>query len=194
VEIRLRRTEYRTIGGSHVSQQADQRDTLARENDPVLAGPQETSESLATIHRTDTEEIRIVWAEYRGNSYVGLRLWTKERSGRWWPDRRRVCSFRLGELEQARTAIDESASCRASTTARRDIPSDLGRRSLSLRLLGHAAFNLIGHTPPANRHTSGRPGERRRPLEAGPPSRACHLTNSEHTSRHPSFDIVTDNI
>lgn len=67
--------------------------------------PPETGERLLTIDRGPGEELRIVWAEYRGSPYVGLRIWTKDRRGRWWPDRTRGMSVRIRELGQVAEAI-----------------------------------------------------------------------------------------
>ena len=37
-------------------------------------------EPLATIRRSDVEEVRITWSTYQGNPYVGVRLWGKDRA------------------------------------------------------------------------------------------------------------------
>ena len=90
------------------------------------APPLETGERIRTIVRTDDEELRINWALYEGNPYVSLRMWTRDRSGRWWPDSKRGLSIRLRELEDVADAIaaaqDLAAEHRDRRT-RRDAPS-----------------------------------------------------------------------
>jgi hypothetical protein len=83
----------------------------------------EAGKVLVAIERPDGQELRIEWAEYRGHPYLSLRLWGKDRAGRWWPDPKRGVSVRLGELEEARDAIEEAIRladdyCRARDSSR----------------------------------------------------------------------------
>jgi hypothetical protein len=76
----------------------------SRHQNPVPPG--ETGRRISTIPRGDNEELRISWDEFNSHPYLSLRLWTRDRQGRWWPDARRGLSIRLRELEDVRTALD----------------------------------------------------------------------------------------
>lgn len=68
--------------------------------------PKESGKRLAALRRGESEELRISWDEYQGNPYVSLRVWARDRLGRWWPDARRGCSIRVRELQQVARAIE----------------------------------------------------------------------------------------
>ena len=70
----------------------------------VQAPPAETGHRITTLRRGPDEELRISWDEYEGNPYLNLRVWTRNRQGQWWPDRR-GCSIRIRELGQVAEAI-----------------------------------------------------------------------------------------
>jgi hypothetical protein len=86
-----------------------------------MSPPVESGTRLATIDRGPDEQLRIVWAEYDGHPYVGIRLWTADRLGRWWPDRTRGLSVRIRELGQVAeaiaAAIDRAEELRAAWTS-----------------------------------------------------------------------------
>ena len=114
---------YRRLAASpHPGRIAAGADPHAGDRHPPL----ETGERNRTIVRTDDEELRINWALYEGNPYVSLRMWTRDRSGRWWPDSKRGLSIRLRELEDVADAIaaaqDLAAEHRDRRT-RRDAPA-----------------------------------------------------------------------
>jgi hypothetical protein len=91
-----------------MTRQAYQHEAAVRGKGPEPADSEEASKPLATIRRSDSEELRLEWSSYMGHPYLSLRLWGKDRSGRWWPDPKRGVSIRLGELEEARDALNEA--------------------------------------------------------------------------------------
>lgn len=91
-----------------MTQHTQHRGASARGGDSAPADARGIDEPLATIRRSDVEEVRITWSTYRGNPYVGVRLWGKDRAGKWWPDPKRGLSIRLAELAEARDAIGEA--------------------------------------------------------------------------------------
>jgi hypothetical protein len=63
---------------------------------------------LATVRRSPNEELRTAWSLYNGHPYVSLRVWFQDQAGKWWPDSKRGCSVRIGELDEVRDAIDRA--------------------------------------------------------------------------------------
>lgn len=60
--------------------------------------PVDTGERLATIRRSDSEELRVSWAEYEGHHFLSLRMWTQDIDGDWWPDKTKGCTVRPRDL------------------------------------------------------------------------------------------------
>lgn len=60
---------------------ADALETRQRSRRGGGEAPEERGERLATVPRRDGAELRITWDEYKGSPYMGLREWTKDRSG-----------------------------------------------------------------------------------------------------------------
>lgn len=58
--------------------------------------PKESGKRLATIPRGDDAELRVVWDEYEGKPYVGIRVW-ELRDGTAYPTKT-GCTVRLREL------------------------------------------------------------------------------------------------
>lgn len=59
--------------------------------------PEENGVRLATIRRSEEEEVRLSWAEYNGRHFLNVRVWTRRSSG-WWPDREKGLTVRVREL------------------------------------------------------------------------------------------------
>jgi hypothetical protein len=101
--------------------------------------PTETGQRIATLDRGPDEQVRINWSEYESHPYISLRMWTRDRRGRWWPDSKRGLSIRIRELGQVAAAIaaaiDHAEEIRAPWTT---LPADHpGRRGVRRRT--HAA-------------------------------------------------------
>lgn len=60
--------------------------------------PVDTAERLATLERSENEEVRVSWAEYEGKPFLSIRLWTRGADGQWWPDKTKGITVRLREL------------------------------------------------------------------------------------------------
>jgi len=109
------------------------------------AAPIETGERIGTIDRSETEQLRIVWAEYNGSPYVGVRLWTRDRRGHWFPDAKRGLAIRtreLGKLAEAiGVAIDRCEEIRAGWTT---LPADHPARRSARRRSGPACIASEG--------------------------------------------------
>jgi hypothetical protein len=65
--------------------------------DPRTA-PVDTGERLATLERSDSEQVRVSWAEYEGKPFLSIRLWTRGADGQWWPDKTKGITVRVREL------------------------------------------------------------------------------------------------
>lgn len=61
------------------------------------APPEENGVRLATIPRSDDEELRLSWAEYNGRHFLNVRMWTKSGEG-WFPQKDKGLTVRLHEL------------------------------------------------------------------------------------------------
>jgi hypothetical protein len=60
---------------------------------------------LATFPRGDAAELRVTLAEYRGRSYVALRVWERGQDVQLWPVKGKGCSIRLGEAGELADAL-----------------------------------------------------------------------------------------
>ena len=69
--------------------------------------PQENGRRIATIERSDTEQIWINLCQYEGKPYVSVRLWKRNDQGQWWPDGKRGMSWRIRELPDIAEAVAE---------------------------------------------------------------------------------------
>jgi hypothetical protein len=98
--------------------------------------PQENGPRLATMARSETEEIRVNWSTYEGKPFLSLRLWVKDGNNQWWPDRARGMSIRVRELADLADAISEAI--------------DLAEEHLRSR--GHGQPYRGPHRPPAQQH------------------------------------------
>lgn len=72
--------------------------------------PEERGRRLATFPRgkEGREGLRVTWDEYEGHPYLSLRIWTRDDSGGWWPDKHRGVTVRLRELPDLATAIADA--------------------------------------------------------------------------------------
>jgi Transcriptional Coactivator p15 (PC4) len=62
--------------------------------------PRENGRRVATIRRSELEEIRLNLSEYEGKPYVSIRMWSKNaETGQWWPVKEKGLSIRIRELE-----------------------------------------------------------------------------------------------
>jgi hypothetical protein len=79
--------------------------------------PEERGERLATIARSDSEELRVTWDSYEGRPYLSLRFWTRGTDGQWWPDKAKGLTVRRHELpafaEGLEKALERAAAIRA---------------------------------------------------------------------------------
>ena len=67
--------------------------------------PTDTAQRLATFPRSDSEEMRVSLAEYRGHQYLSLRIWSRGLDGQWWPDREKGCTIKTRELPAFNDAV-----------------------------------------------------------------------------------------
>jgi hypothetical protein len=70
--------------------------------------PEENGRRLASMARSETEEIRVNWSSYEGRPFLSVRLWTKDNAGQWWPDKARGMSIRIRELPDLADALSEA--------------------------------------------------------------------------------------
>src|SRR4051794_36503728 len=68
--------------------------------------PKENGERIATLDRSDSEQIRIHWAEFGGKKFVSIRMWVKDADGQWWPDKRGI-ALRVREIPALADAVVE---------------------------------------------------------------------------------------
>lgn len=59
--------------------------------------PEENGIRLATIARSEDEELRLSWAEFNGKHFLNVRMWHRQESG-WWPDKTKGMTVRVHEL------------------------------------------------------------------------------------------------
>src|SRR5438034_11068092 len=75
--------------------------------DPAAGG--ERGSRIATLHRSEGEELRGTLAEWQGARHVGLRVWRRDSRGRWYPDPRRGLTVRVAELPGVLEALAAAA-------------------------------------------------------------------------------------
>lgn len=63
---------------------------------------------LATIDRTDTEQLQISISEYRGKSYFNLRIYYTTDEGATWLPTKKGVTFAPDQLEVLEEAIEEA--------------------------------------------------------------------------------------
>ena len=74
-------------------------------DNPTQTPPAERGERLATLTRGDGVELRVALAEFEGRPFVSLRVWERDREGRWWPVKGKGVSLRLRELPELLDAL-----------------------------------------------------------------------------------------
>lgn len=72
--------------------------TAPSEARPTRDAPVDRGERLATLPRSDSEEVRVSWDSYEGRPYLSIRLWTRNARGEWWPDKAKGITVRVREL------------------------------------------------------------------------------------------------
>src|SRR5256885_12712511 len=87
--------------------------------------PVEFGTRIATLHRSDREELRVTLSEWEGERYVNVRLWRQAR-GRWFPDPRRGLSVRVGEFPDLLDALSAAADCITALLASKAQPDGSG--------------------------------------------------------------------
>jgi hypothetical protein len=70
--------------------------------------PAENGRRIATLKRSDNEEVRVNWSEFEGKPFLSLRFWKRGDDGQWWPDGKRGISIRIRELPDLAAAIAEA--------------------------------------------------------------------------------------
>lgn len=71
----------------------------------------DNKEILATIPRTETEEIHIQINEYKGKKYLDLRVfYTTDGGANWLPTKKGV-TFAPDKLEELKDAIEKAQKC-----------------------------------------------------------------------------------
>lgn len=78
--------------------------------------PVERGERLATIARSDSEELRVTWDAYEGRPYLSLRFWTRGADGQWWPEKAKGLTVRRHELATFAEGVERALE-RAATWA-----------------------------------------------------------------------------
>src|SRR4051812_46465382 len=91
-----------TVGDDLTTRAEQLRRALPRRQLPEP--PKENGERIATLDRSDSEQIRINWPEFEGKKFASIRMWTKDREGQWWPDRRGI-ALRVRELPALADAV-----------------------------------------------------------------------------------------
>ena len=78
-----------------------QADRLRQKTAPQQHGdrkaPEENGVRLATINRSEDEELRLAWSEYNGRHFLNIRVWNRRDNG-WWPDKTKGMTVRVREL------------------------------------------------------------------------------------------------
>lgn len=59
--------------------------------------PEDRGKRLATVPRSDNEELRVSWDSYEGRPFLSIRLWRRGEGG-WWPAKDKGITVRLREL------------------------------------------------------------------------------------------------
>src|SRR4051794_26618807 len=89
--------------------------------------PAENGERVATLERSEFEQIRVNWCEYEGKKFVSIRMWVKNADGQWWPDKRGI-ALRVRELPALADAVVELLDLAADLFRDRPAPLMPGRR------------------------------------------------------------------
>lgn len=66
------------------------------------------SKILATIDRTDTEQLQISVSEYKGRSYLNMRIFYTTDDGATWLPTKKGVTFSPDQLDLLSNAIDEA--------------------------------------------------------------------------------------
>ncbi len=86
--------------------------TQLRPSDRPRTAPEENGERLATIPRSEGEELRLNWSEYNGHHFLNIRLWAQGDDGTWWPQKDKGLTVRVRELadfaEGVAAAVDRA--------------------------------------------------------------------------------------
>lgn len=78
---------------------------------------EDTSTRLATLPRSDSEEMRVEWSEYKGHHFFSLRVWNKGSDGQWRPVKAKGCTVKRRELSALSDAVEQALAL-AATDAR----------------------------------------------------------------------------
>jgi len=114
--------------------------------------PQENGPRLASIDRSETEQIRINWSDYEGKPFLSIRMWKRGDDGRFWPDPKRRISIRVRELpdlaDGVAAAIDLASESLQGSPQAREAPRPSARESCAPWGAPHAGsgdgFNEFG--------------------------------------------------
>ncbi len=79
--------------------------TQLRPSDRPRTAPEENGERLATIPRSEGEELRLNWSEYNGHHFLNIRLWAQGDDGTWWPQKDKGLTVRVRELPDFQRAL-----------------------------------------------------------------------------------------
>ena len=79
-------------------QAAGQLRTQLHPTDQPRSAPEENGERLATISRSEGEELRLNWSEFNGHHFLNLRIWAQGDDGAWWPQKDKGLTVRIREL------------------------------------------------------------------------------------------------
>lgn len=129
--------------------------------------PQDTGRRLATLRRSESEEVRLSWNEYQGRPFLQLRLWTRDSSGQWWPSKDKGLSLKVRELPDLADGLAEALDLAAAARAASKDES-AGRDNIRERIRQEQER---GGTPRGGGPEQGRPDFSRDGggLEHGPP-------------------------
>lgn len=70
--------------------------------------PEENGIRLATILRSDGDELRVNWSEFKGRNFVNLRIWSQGDNEQWWPQKDKGLTVRLSELSDFAEGIGKA--------------------------------------------------------------------------------------
>jgi hypothetical protein len=79
---------------------------------PVAVPAEGENKLLLAIKRSADQEIRAEWSWYEGHAFNSVRVWNRDRHGKWWPDSKRGVSIRIGELQEFALAFDMAEAYR----------------------------------------------------------------------------------
>ncbi len=119
----------------------DRAERLRRQFPPRRSAtpPQENGRRLATIDRSETEQIRVNWSEFEGKPFLSIRMWKRGDDGGWWPDGKRGISIRVRELPELVDGIAEALDLADAERDRHVAPT-----------ARHQAPRPAGNPPPAH--------------------------------------------